>query len=108
MDGRAAAPDRRVRCRGRVVRLNRELVVEREFLQDWRFWATTNVRTALRLLDLVDAASRDPFQGIGKPEPLRHERPQSWSRRLTDGDRFIYRVEGSKLYLVSARGHYDR
>ena len=49
-----------------------------EFLYDLRHWTQTNARLASRVLDLTEAIRRDPFGGIGKPEPLRHERPNVW------------------------------
>ena len=73
---------------------------------DLRTWVDTNRKVALRLLDLIEAARRDPFVGLGKPEPLRHVGPNIWSRRLTDEHRLVYRVEGDRIVLLRARGHY--
>jgi toxin YoeB len=50
----------------------------------------------------------DPFNGIGKPEPLRHHLRGCWSRRLTEEDRIVYRVEADTIHLLSARFHYPR
>ncbi len=60
------------------------VVFQPEFLEDLRFWVKTNRKVALRTLDLVEAIVRDPFSGIGKPEPLKFLPSGTWSRRLTE------------------------
>jgi toxin YoeB len=84
----------------------RSAVFQREFVEDLRFWVETNRKTALRVLDLVDAALRDPFRGIGKPEPLKYLGPGCWSRRLTQEHRFVYRVAADRIDFLQARYHY--
>lgn len=74
---------------------------------DLRHWVDTDRRLALRLLDLVEAARRDPFHGIGKPEPLKLIGPNVWSRRLTDEHRLVYQVRQDAVVLLRARGHYS-
>ncbi|MBK8248829.1 MAG: Txe/YoeB family addiction module toxin [Gemmatimonadetes bacterium] len=65
----------------------RSAVVEAECLEDLRDWVDTNRKTALRVLDLMEAVLRDPFEGIGKPEPLKHLSGNVWSRRINEADR---------------------
>ncbi len=84
----------------------REAVFQREFLEDLRFWGATERSVALRVLDLVEAVVRGPFQGIGKPEPLKHSLAGCWSRRITQGHRMVYRVAGSRIDFLMARYHY--
>ncbi len=67
----------------------REAVFQPEFLEDLRFWITTNRKVALRAFDLIDAILRDHFVGIGKPEPLKHLAKGAWSRRLTQEHRIV-------------------
>lgn len=67
----------------------RLLVVEKECLEDLRWWVEMNRKTALRVFDLIQAIIRDPFEGIGKPEPLRHLGSNLWSRRITSEDRLV-------------------
>ena len=67
-------------------------MVQPECMEDLRFWVDTNRKTALRVLDLVEAALRDPFTGIGKPEHLKHFGGNVWSRRITQTDRLVYEV----------------
>jgi toxin YoeB len=77
-----------------------------EFVEDLRFWVSTNRKTALRTLDLVEAVLRDPFAGIGKPEPLKFLLPGTWSRRLTEEHRVVYLVGDGRVDFLQARYHY--
>ena len=79
---------------------------QREFREDLRFWVDTDRRVALRALDLVEAILRDPFIGIGKPEPLKYLAPGTWSRRLTQEHRIVYLVRGTQVDFLQARYHY--
>ena len=81
----------------------RKLVVVPAFLDDLRWWASTQPRTAVRLLDLVEAVLRDPFVGIGKPEPLKRLGANMWSRRITDEHRLVYRVFADRIELLKGR-----
>ena len=80
--------------------------VSRVFLDDLRWWVETDRKRALRLLDLVDAVLRDPFEGMGKPEPLRAMGADVWSRRLTQEHRLVYRVTAERIDFLQARYHY--
>ena len=84
----------------------RLLVVEKECLEDLRWWVDMNRKTALRIFDLIEAIMRDPFDGIGKPEPLRHLGSDLWSRRITNEDRLVYLVADERVHLIQARYHY--
>jgi len=77
-----------------------------EFLEDWRYWVETDRRLALRLFDLVEAVLRDPFHGIGKPEPLKYLGADVWSRRLTQEHRLVYVVKHERVEFLQARYHY--
>ena len=77
-----------------------------EFVEDLRFWVSTNRKVALRALDLVEAILQDPFSGIGKPEPLRYLPAGTWSRRLTEEHRIVYLVGDGRVDFVQARYHY--
>ena len=91
---------------GRPARARREIVFQPEFLEDLRYWVETDRKVALRVLDLVDAIVRDPFRGIGKPEPLKYLAPGVWSRRLTQEHRAVYLVREARIDLLQARYHY--
>lgn len=84
----------------------RAAVFQPEFLQDLRHWVDTDRRVALRALDLVEAILRDPFVGIGKPEPLKYLAPGTWSRRLTQEHRIVYLVREGRIDFLQARYHY--
>ena len=66
----------------------------------------TDRATALRVLQLVEDVLRDPFHGIGKPEPLKYELAGAWSRRITQEHRLVYRVSAKRIDFVQARYHY--
>jgi len=85
---------------------DRLMVFDRHFLEDLGFWVTTERKVALRVLELVEAVRRDPFAGIGKPEPLRHLGTGVWSRRITQEHRLVYRVTSERLFFAQARYHY--
>jgi toxin YoeB len=84
----------------------RSLVFDRDFLEDLTPWVATDRKTALRILELVEAIRRDPFDGIGKPEPLRHLGSGIWSRRITQEHRLVYRVTDDRIHFAQARYHY--
>jgi toxin YoeB len=85
---------------------SRQAFFQREFLEDLRHWVQTDRRVALRALDLVEAVLRDPFQGIGKPEPLKYLAAATWSRRLTQEHRLVYLVRADRVAVLQARYHY--
>lgn len=84
----------------------RDAVFHPEFREDLRFWVETERKTALRALELVEAILRDPFQGLGKPEPLKYLAPGAWSRRLTREHRIVYLVGADRIDFLQARYHY--
>jgi toxin YoeB len=81
-------------------------IFHQEFREDLRFWVETDRKLALRALDLVEAILRDPFTGIGKPEPLKHLAAGVWSRRLTQEHRIVYLVSRDRIDFLQARYHY--
>ena len=84
----------------------REAVFDRAFLEDLTYWTRTVRKRALRTLELVDAIVRDPFGGLGKPEPLRGELAGRWSRRIDTEHRLVYQVTADRVYFLAARYHY--
>lgn len=77
-----------------------------EFIEDLRYWVETERKVALRAFDLIEAVMRDPFVGIGKPEPLKYLLAGAWSRRLTQEHRIVYLVSGERIDFLQARYHY--
>ncbi len=84
----------------------REAVFQAEFREDLRWWVETDRKAALRVLDLIEAVLRDPFGGIGKPEPLKYLGSGVWSRRITQEHRLVYVVQGERVDFLQARYHY--
>ena len=84
----------------------REAVFQPEFLEDLRDWVETDRKVALRLFDMIEAILRDPYQGVGKPEPLRYLAGGAWSRRLTQEHRIVYLVRDERIDFLQARYHY--
>jgi len=84
----------------------RDAVLDPDFLEDLKFWIEVDRRTALRVLDLVESIVRDPFRGVGKPEPLRNMGADVWSRRVTMEHRIVYEVQADRIYFLQARYHY--
>ena len=84
----------------------RNAVFHPEFRADLRYWVRTDRKTALRILELVESALRDPCAGIGKPEPLKYPLAGAWSRRITQEHRLVYRVSEKRIDFLQARYHY--
>lgn len=78
-----------------------------EALEDYFYWQTQDKKTLKRLNALILAIKRDPFAGIGKPEPLRYGKRSSWSRRIDDVSRIVYYEQDGTIFIVTCRGHYD-
>jgi toxin YoeB len=84
----------------------RAAVFHPEFREDLRYWVKSDRNIAVRVLDLVEAVMRDPFQGPGKPEPLRYVLAGCWSRRITQEHRLVYRINDEAVDFLQARYHY--
>ena len=85
---------------------HREAVFQPEFREDLRYWVKNERKVALRAFDLIESIMRDPFDGIGKPEPLKYLTPGAWSRRLTQEHRIVYLVRDDRIDFLQARYHY--
>ena len=84
----------------------RQAVCHPEFLEDLQHWLEQDRRTAKRLIQLMKAVMRSPFDGIGKPEPLRHLGSGVWSRRITQEHRLVYVVKDKAVEFLQGRYHY--
>lgn len=84
----------------------RPAIFHPEFLDDLRFWVQTERTTAIRILNLVEPVTRDPFRGPGRPEPLKHLLAGCWSCRITQEHRLVYRVTRWAIDFLQARYHY--
>jgi toxin YoeB len=73
---------------------------------DYLYWETTDKAVLRRLNRLLEETLRTPFEGLGKPEQLRHQLAGCWSRRLTEEHRLVYRVTSDGVVVLMARYHY--
>ena len=78
-----------------------------EAWDDYVYWQTQDKKTIKRINDLIKDCKRNGYSGIGKPEPLKGEFSGFWSRRIDDVNRFVYRIKGEYLEILSCKGHYD-
>ena len=74
--------------------------------EDYLYWQKQDRKMLERINKLIQATARDPFMGIGKPEPLKHAFAGFWSRRIDEEHRMVYRVTGDQLELAQLRFHY--
>ena len=74
--------------------------------EDYLYWQKTDKAIVKRINGLIHDIQRSPFDGIGKPEPLKHALSGFWSRRINDEHRLVYSVEGNVLRIAQARYHY--
>jgi toxin YoeB len=87
-------------------RIDRAVDFLPKFREDLAWWIKNHRKVALKALELVEAILADPFAGVGKPEPLRHELAGCWSRRITQEHRLVYRVTAERVDFLQARYHY--
>jgi toxin YoeB len=73
---------------------------------DYQYWLKNDNRVLRRINELIKAIQRDPFEGIGKPEPLRHQLQGYWSRRIIDDHRLVYAVSDNTITIIACRFHY--
>lgn len=83
-----------------------KLIFSDEAWEDYLYWQKQDRKMVERIKKLIQEVKREPFSGIGKPEPLKHALAGFWSRRLTDEHRMVYRIEGDQLLLAQLRCHY--
>ena len=83
-----------------------KLVFADEAWEDYLYWQKHDKRMVERINKLVDEVKREPFAGVGKPEPLKHALSGFWSRRISDEHRMVYTIEGGALLLAQLRYHY--
>ena len=78
-----------------------------EAWEDYLYWQTQDKKTLTRVNALITDIEREPFAGIGKPEPLNGDLSGFWSRRIDDTNRIVYRIRDGALEIASCKGHYD-
>ena len=83
-----------------------KLIFSEKAWEDYLHWQKTDKKTLRRINTLIKEVTRDPFNGIGKPEPLKHALAGYWSRRIDEANRMVYRVENNSLLIAQLRYHY--
>jgi toxin YoeB len=74
--------------------------------EDYLYWQKNDCKVLNRINALIKDIQRQPFEGIGKPEPLKHGLSGYWSRRITDEHRMVYKVEDDSILIAQLRYHY--
>jgi toxin YoeB len=83
-----------------------KLIFADEAWDDYLYWQKQDKRMVERINPLIRETQREPFTGLGKPEPLKHALAGFWSRRITEEHRMVYKIEGNALLLAQLRYHY--
>ena len=87
-------------------KVQREAVFQSEFREDLKYQVEVDRKVAIRAFTIIEAILREPFSGIGKPEPLKYLVPGVWSRRLTEEHRIVYVIGKDRIDFIQARYHY--
>lgn len=83
-----------------------EIIFQTVAWEDYLYWQQTDKKMLKKVNELIRICSRTPFEGLGKPEPLRGNLSGWWSRRINHEHRLVYRVENGALYILQCRKHY--
>ncbi|OYQ63337.1 Txe/YoeB family addiction module toxin [Pseudanabaena sp. SR411] len=86
----------------------RNIIFEQKAFQQFNGWVKENKKVYAKIVELIDDTLRNPFTGIGKPEPLKHELKGCWSRRITDEHRLVYKVSEDAVIILSCKFHYEK
>lgn len=85
----------------------RDVVFKGTSFDDFNEWSTISKKVLKRIVVLIEDARRNPFDGIGKPEPLKHQFKGCWSRRINTEHRLVYRVTEVAIEIISCKYHYS-
>ncbi|EDN68780.1 Plasmid encoded toxin Txe family protein [Beggiatoa sp. PS] len=83
-----------------------KIIFSEQAWDDYLYWQKTDKKMLNRINQLIKDIQRQPFEGIGKPEPLKYHLSEYWSRRISDEHRIVYKVEDNALNLAQLRHHY--
>jgi toxin YoeB len=86
---------------------SRETIFSQSAFGELKDWIKTSPKVATKILELLEECGRTPFDGKGKPEPLKGNYKGYWSRRITEEDRLVYRVDDNNVYVAACKGHYE-
>ena len=83
-----------------------KLIFAENAWDDYLYWQNTDKTILKRINALIKDITREPFEGIGKPEPLKHALSGYWSRRINDEHRIVYKIQDNSLFIAQLRYHY--
>jgi toxin YoeB len=86
--------------------MNLELIIKDKAFEDLLYWVQNDKKMITKIFKLIDNCKSTPFEGIGKPEPLKYEYSGYWSRRIDQEHRLVYKVEDNQLVIIQCRMHY--
>jgi len=84
----------------------RRVLFEKQAFEDLKYWSSAEPKIIRKIIDLISDIQKHPFDGIGKPEPLKHQLRGFWSRRISDEHRLVYFVDEKTVVIASCRYHY--
>lgn len=87
--------------------MNKDIIFHENAWGEYIGWLREDKKVLKKVNDLIENIGRTPFEGIGKPEPLKNELSGYWSRRITEKHRLIYKVYENKIYIIGCKGHYE-
>ncbi len=85
----------------------RIILLENNAIEDFEFWSKNDLKILKKIAELFLAISKNPFEGIGKPELLKGDLTGYWSRRINEEHRIVYSVDKDKIIVISCRYHYN-
>jgi toxin YoeB len=86
----------------------KQLTFDNEAFDDFCNWMVYDKKIFIKIVELLKVIKRTPFEGIGKPEPLKFNKSGYWSRRITNEHRLVYKIDDqNNIYVASCKGHYD-
>lgn len=84
----------------------RKIVLTNSALEDLVYWSKNDAKTIKKIFNLIVDTQKSPFEGIGKPEALKHNLAGSWSRRIDEKNRLVYNVTDDEVIIISCKFHY--
>ena len=76
--------------------------------KDLSYWSKSDPRFLNKIFELLSSIQKEPFSGLGKPEPLKYELKGYWSRRINEEHRIVYKIENNEILIISCRYHYSQ
>ena len=84
----------------------RDILLKDRVLEDFKYWSLNDTKLLKKIFDLLESIKRNPFEGIGKPEALKGDLRDYWSRRINDEHRIVYSITTDTIIVISCRSHY--